>query len=75
MVAFCFRERRAGGQAKALVEKPLADLAAVHLGLGEDGLEVHRFPDWPSFDILRLKREPDLLAGDSGDLGVDGQAG
>ena len=61
--------------AEALAEEAFADLAAVHFGAGEDGLEVHGLPCGPGFDVLRFECETDLLAGDAGNLRIDGQAG
>lgn len=67
-------QRGAGGEAKALIEEAFADLAAVHLGPGEDGLEVHGLPDGAGFDVLSFQRETDLLTRDAREDGVDGQA-
>ena len=58
-----------------MFEEAFADFSAVYFGGGEDGLEVHGLPDGAGFDILGLEREPDLFAGNSRNLGVDGQAG
>ena len=57
-----------------MLEEALADLAAVHFGAGKDGLKVHGFPDRAGFDVLGLKSQSHLLAGDAGNLGIDGQA-
>ena len=70
-----FAQAGAGGKAEALVEEAGADLAAVHFGGGEDGLEVHGLPDRTGFDVLGFEREADLLARDTGNRGIDGQAG
>jgi len=64
----------AGREAEALVEEAFADFAAMHLGRSKDGLEVHGLPDGTGFDVLSLERETDLLAGDSGEDGIDGEA-
>ena len=58
-----------------MVEKAGTDLAAVHLGGSEDRLEVHGLPDRAGFDVLGFEREADLLTGDTGNRGIDGQAG
>jgi hypothetical protein len=73
--AIFFTQACTGGETEALLKKAVADFAAVHLGGGEDGLEVHGFPDGAGLDVLGLEREADLLTGDAGDGGVDGQAG
>lgn len=57
-----------------MLEETFTDLAAVHFGAGEDGLEMHGLPYGAGFDVLGFKRETDLFAGDAGDIGVDGQA-
>jgi len=74
-VAIFFAQAGAGGEAEALLEETFADLTAVHLGSSEDGLEMHGLPDRSGFDVLGFEREADLLTGDAGDGGVDGQAG
>ena len=74
-VAIFFAHAGAGREAKALLEETFADFAAVHFGGGEDGLEVHGLPDGTGFDVLGFKRETDLLARDTSDCGIDGQAG
>ena len=73
-VALFSRKAGAGGQAEAVFEEALADLAAVHLGAGKDGLEMHGLPHGAGFDVLGFKGETDLLSGDAGDLRIDGQA-
>ena len=73
-IAILFRHAGAGGKAEALVEEAFADFAAVHFGAGEDGLEMHGLPDGAGLDVLGFERATDLLAGDAGDLGIDGEA-
>ena len=58
-----------------MIKEAFANFAAVHLGGGEDGLEVHGFPNGTGFNVISLERETDLLARDAGDLWIDGQAG
>ena len=62
------------GKAEAILEESFADIAAVHLGAGEDRLEMHGLPHGAGFDVLGFKSQSHLLAGDAGDLGIDGQA-
>jgi hypothetical protein len=57
-----------------LLEEAVADFAAMHLGGGEDGLEVHGLPNGTGFNVLSLERETDLLARDAGKRRIDGQA-
>ena len=73
-IAVFFAQAGAGGKAEAMLEEAFADFAAVYFGAGEDGLEVHGLPDGAGLDVLGFQREPDLLAGNAGDLGIDGEA-
>src|SRR5712691_12984616 len=50
------REVGAGGEAQPPVEQVLGDLPARAPAAGEDGLQVHRLPEWPRLDVFRLER-------------------
>ena len=41
----------------------------------EDGLEMQGLPDGAGLDVLRLKGETQVLAGEARSLGIDGQTG
>ena len=70
-----FAQAGAGRETEALVEEAGADLAAMHFSGSEDGLEVHGLPDGTGFDVLGFEGEADLLAGDTSNRRIDGQAG
>ena len=74
-IAVFFVHARTGGQAQTMLEEAFADFAAVHFGGSENGLEVHGLPDRTGLDILGFEREADLLARDTSNRGIDGQAG
>ena len=73
-IAVFFVHARTGGQAQTMLEEAFADFAAVHFGASEDGLKMHGLPDGAGLDILGFERETDLLAGETRDLGIDGEA-
>ena len=73
-IPILFGHSSPGGQAKAVLEEAFADFTAVHLGAGEDRLEMHGLPDGAGLDVLGFQREPNLLAGDARYFGINGQA-
>src|SRR5258706_7858643 len=64
-------QARAARQAEPLFEQQRGYLAATDRAVTKRGLQMHRLPDPPRFDVARVEMEPDVLPADPELGGVD----
>ncbi len=64
-VEILFGEVAARGEAEAFLEEVGRGAVAIVRGIGEDRLQVHRFPEGAALDVVGFEGEPDGFAGDA----------